>query len=236
MRGNSFDGKSWYPPPLSSLTVFDTRSFVKHRSVPLRCFSVLWDKTYSAENRDTCSFFPKNFPMPQIFRNIELHYEVFQYCDTKTFRQKIMISPTLSLIFNIFRCQKFSETQKDSPAKFLVTVRQVFDRKSWWSFRPFSPLLSLNFFATVKILKHKTEGFLDELFRYCGTKEFRKIVIPPKFSRILNFFEYPSFFWNSGGSTNVFSVLWSKTISTEERDTCPSLVLKIFWHQKVSQT
>ena len=49
---NIFDDKSWYP--LFYLRkIFQTRGFLKHRSVPLRKVSVLWDKTFSAKNRDT---------------------------------------------------------------------------------------------------------------------------------------------------------------------------------------
>ena len=53
VRQNNFDGKSWYPPPLLSPTFFDTRNFLKHRRVPLRSFSALWDKNFPTENRDT---------------------------------------------------------------------------------------------------------------------------------------------------------------------------------------
>ena len=49
---NSFDVKSWYPP-LLSVTFLDARSFLKVGRVPLRNFSVVWDKTFSTENRDT---------------------------------------------------------------------------------------------------------------------------------------------------------------------------------------
>ena len=50
----NFDGKSWYslPPPLLSIKFFDTRNFAKHRRVPLRSFSVLWDNKFSIEIRD----------------------------------------------------------------------------------------------------------------------------------------------------------------------------------------
>ena len=40
------------PPPLIH-KFLDTRNFAKHRRVPLRTFSVLWDKTFLTENRDT---------------------------------------------------------------------------------------------------------------------------------------------------------------------------------------
>ena len=39
-------------PPFLSIIFFETRMFVKHRRVPLRNFSVLWDNKFSIENRD----------------------------------------------------------------------------------------------------------------------------------------------------------------------------------------
>ena len=56
------------------------------------------------------------------------------------------------------------------PYEILGTVRQkIFDGNSWYS----PPLLSINFFATEKFLKHSTEGFAYEIFRHCQTKKFR---------------------------------------------------------------
>ena len=43
------------PSPLLSIKLFDTRIFLKHRRVPLRSFSVLWDKKFPTENRETRS-------------------------------------------------------------------------------------------------------------------------------------------------------------------------------------
>ena len=53
VRQQIFDGKSWCPLFLLSLTFFDARNFLKHRRVPLRNFSALWDKKFSTENRVT---------------------------------------------------------------------------------------------------------------------------------------------------------------------------------------
>ena len=58
VRQKNFDGKSWDPPPLLSFLCmknFDARFFLKQWRVPLRNFSVLWDKKFSTENRDTRS-------------------------------------------------------------------------------------------------------------------------------------------------------------------------------------
>ena len=60
---NNFDGKSWKPPPLLSLTIFDTRNFLKHRRAPLRNDSV--DKTILVENRNTRPLsYPFRYPKP----------------------------------------------------------------------------------------------------------------------------------------------------------------------------
>ena len=53
---------------LFSINFFDTRSFLKHRRVPLRNDSVLPDKTISTENRDTRPLFhPYHFSISEIF-------------------------------------------------------------------------------------------------------------------------------------------------------------------------
>ena len=54
IRQKIFDGKYWYsfhpPPPLSSLAFSDTKSFLKHRIVPLQNVSVRWDKNIGGES------------------------------------------------------------------------------------------------------------------------------------------------------------------------------------------
>ena len=51
VRQQIFDRKSWYS--LLGIKFFDTRNFLKHRRVPRRSFSALWDENFSTENRDT---------------------------------------------------------------------------------------------------------------------------------------------------------------------------------------
>ena len=48
---------------------------------------------------------------------------MFRYCETKQFRREIVILAP-SLIPNIFRYQKFCETQKGSSTNSFGTVRQ----------------------------------------------------------------------------------------------------------------
>ena len=54
--------------PFVGIKLFDTRSFLKHRRVPLRNDSVLPDKTISTENRDTRPLFhPYHFSISETF-------------------------------------------------------------------------------------------------------------------------------------------------------------------------
>ena len=78
------------------------------------------------------------------------------------------------------------DTLKGSTMEVFGSVRQnILDRNSWYS-----PFLSIDFFATGKILKHSTEGLLNEMFRHCETKKIsRKVLTAPTFSSIL--FRYP---------------------------------------------
>ena len=73
------------PLPQLAIKSFDARNFLEHRRVPLRNFLVLWDNSFSTENRDT-----------------HPPHEVSRYCGTIQYRQKVVM-PACSLIFNSFR-------------------------------------------------------------------------------------------------------------------------------------
>ena len=49
---------------------------------------------------------------------------MFRYCETKQFRQKIVLLPPSPVSRNSFRNQKFSEAQKGCSTKNFGTVRQ----------------------------------------------------------------------------------------------------------------
>ena len=111
---NNFDGKSWYPPPFSSLTFFDTRYFLKHREFPRRNFSALWDKKFSKENLDT--------PPPlihKLFRYREfsetqqrrVQLRIFSARWDRKFSTENLDTPPL-FIHKLFRYREFSETQQ----------------------------------------------------------------------------------------------------------------------------
>ena len=156
---------------------------VKHWGVPLRKFSAPWDREFSTESLDTPPHpLIQTFSIPEIIERLE-----------------------------------------GSPTAFFGSVRQKISEESLDT----SPsLLSINFFATRNFLKHMIEEFLYEMFRYCETKNFRqKIVILPFSSPSsllsINFFDTRNFVKDTRVALGSFSVLWDKTILTENRDTRP---------------
>ena len=73
--------------------------------------------------------------------------------ETKLFWRKILI-PAPFLNPNIFRYQKFSETRVPL-RNFSVLWDKNFDMKSWYSLPPSPPLLSMKFFDTRNLVKHR---------------------------------------------------------------------------------
>ena len=121
------------------------------------------------------------------------------YCETKSFPQKIVISP-----FDAENL-KFSIPEFFSNTRVLYEIFRYFETENFRRkivILPPLPLLSINFFATGSFLKHSTEGFLYEMFRYYETKQFRrKIVIPPP-PPFLTFSHTRSFLKHKGSSAN----------------------------------
>ena len=129
---NNFDGKSWYPPPVLSLTFFGTRNFLKHRRVPLLNDSALWD----------INFWQKIVILPpcliQHFSITEIN-ETLKDSSTKiygTVRQKKLMEnrDTTSILrrHKKFQYPKLLERQQGSSTNWFGIVRQNnFDRKTW---------------------------------------------------------------------------------------------------------
>ena len=146
VRQKNFDGKSWYPPPLLSLTFFDTRDFLKHRKVPRRNFSALWDKKFCRRKLDTPPplihklFGYRKFSETQ-HRTVPLR-NFSALWDKKIFDGKSWYYPPL--LIQLFSVPESNATVKDSPTEISGTVRQKIFEKSWYS----PPPLSRNFFAT----------------------------------------------------------------------------------------
>ena len=144
------------PLPQLAIKSFDARNFLEHRRVPLRNFLVLWDNSFSTENRDTHP--------PMKFRVTVGQYNI----DRKSW------CPLALLSLTAFGSGKVP----------LRNVLVLWDKKLWTEIRgTHSPdLLFIKFFDTGTFLEHSTEGFLYEMFWYCETTNFwRKNVIltPP---------------------------------------------------------
>ena len=150
----------------------------------------------------------------------------------KKFWQKIVILPTCS---------------------HLLTSENFFDTRNWWNTRGFPseifrhcetktfrgkilipPLLSINFLATGKLMKHSTERFPYGILRHRQTKNFwQKIVILPPSSHILppsrlQFFSIPEISETLWGSPTKFFGTVRQIFSTENHATPPTLIHKLF--------
>ena len=75
----------WYSYSLKS---FDTRTFLKHRSVRPRCFSAFWDKKTSTAKRDNPFLSINSFRTRTFLKDKSVPHEVFRYCETKWFPRK----------------------------------------------------------------------------------------------------------------------------------------------------
>ena len=81
------------PHPFLCMKSFDAKIFFKHRRVPLRSFSILWDKKFSIENRDIPLLCLK-FLIPQSSETLKgFPTKVFGTVRQKKFRRRILIFP-----------------------------------------------------------------------------------------------------------------------------------------------
>ena len=164
------------PPPARALlcmTIFDTRSFLKYRCVPLRDLSLVWNKSSTVNGE--ILFWCIKISIPEVFRNTErLNGYTTKFIGTmrhKKKSEKPVMLPRPSVREN-FRYKIFLESEKSSNTIFYGTMRRkTFDRKSWY------PILCMNFFRYPKNFCN-TEVFSNVYFYYCETKIFDKPVMP----------------------------------------------------------
>ena len=118
VRQKKVKRKSWYIPKMPKK--FWNPKKVKHQLVPPPNVSATWVKKQFPHNRDTPNI--QKILIPERFWNTEgFSYQIFWYCETKKFQQKIVINPSYAWIFSI---PENSETLKGYPTKSLCTVRQ----------------------------------------------------------------------------------------------------------------
>ncbi len=205
VRQKIFDENLDTPPSPLIHKLFRYRKFSEthRRMFQLRNFSAMWDKKIF----DGKSWYS---PLPPLIHTLfryrkfsETHRRMFQLRNfsamwDKKISTENLDTPPSPLIHKLLRCRKLSETQHRRV--HLQNFSALWDKKFSTENldTPPSPLLSIHFFATGNVLKHSTEGFLYEMFRYCKTKNFRRkiLILPPPPSYPYTF-SLPEIFWNT---------------------------------------
>ena len=166
MRQNYFDGKEWYPPPLSILTFFDTRNVLKNRRVPLRNISVLWDKIFDIKSWYSLPPSPpllsiKFFDTRNFVKHRRFPLRSFSVLWDKRFSTENRDILLLGIKF--FDTWNFLRHRRVPLRNDSVLRQNYFDGKSWYP----PPFSTLTFFDTRNFPK---QGFPHEIFRHCETK------------------------------------------------------------------
>ena len=155
---------------------------------------------------------------------------MIRYCETKQFRRKI-VKTTPSLIPNNFRYPKLFETQKGSFTKWFGTARHKLLTKN----RDTPSLPYPQHFSKTEI----NETLKDSSTKVYGTVRQKKwweiVILPPSCVGKKNF-NTRNFLKDSRVHLRTDSVLWDKTILTENRETHPSLIPNIFRYPKLFET
>ena len=177
---------------------------VKNRRVPLRSFSVLWDKTVLKENRDVALLCIKCLDTRYQWSTEGFPWEFFRDCETRSFRSKNVLYPSSPQNSAI---PGNSETQKGSLRNFSV----LRDQKVLEVSRDI-PLLELNFFETRYYWR--TEGFPHDFCRDCERRSFGQKIVIFHLSYV-KFCDAQSFLEHKCVRLIFSSVLWNKKFSTE---------------------
>ena len=129
-----FDGKSWYHPSLIHKNFFPTRNILKHRLVPWRSFSVLWDKKIRQNREASPLLCLKIFDTRTLSKHRSVLLRILSALWDKNFSTEFSDIPLL--------CIKFCDTrnflkQRTLPRRnFLVLCD-----KSFWRRNVIPPLL-----------------------------------------------------------------------------------------------
>ena len=162
-------------PLSSSITFFETKSFLKNSGTPLRKFSALRDKKLSTGNRDEpllihkFFFDTRNFPENRV---VPLHSFLFWSRETKNFDKTVMPPPLPWM--KIFDKRIFLNHQSVLQWMFRYSMTKT----SRPTLIP-PPLLSIKYFSLPAVF-WSTEGFSGEVFSVLWEKQnFDKTVKPP---------------------------------------------------------
>ena len=158
------------PPAILCKTVFDTRSFLKYRCVPLRDLSLVWKKSSTVNGE--ILFWCKNFSIPEIFWNTErLHDEVYRYYETQKESEKpvMLPRPTMREKPSI---REFSRIRERLSYDFL----RFHETKNFRRKIVIPPYYAWNF--SIPESFWNTEVFPNVFFNYYESKIIDKTVMP----------------------------------------------------------
>ena len=142
------------PLPVLCMEILDDKTFLKHRRVPLQCFSVHWDRKLPKESCDNpllsrkisdSIFLKHRMAPPRCFLVLWDHNFPIENRDF----------PLLGIKF--FDTRYFLKHRRVPQKKnFGFVRRKFFDGRSWYSCHPPPPLSSLTFSDTKSFLKHRS--------------------------------------------------------------------------------
>ena len=137
----------WHLPRLLSIKFFDTRIFVKHRRVPLRRFSALWDKK-SFESKSWYSLPPPPFSIKIFDTWIFLKHRKDSLRNDSALWHKTIWAENrdnqpLFYPWHFSVPEIFWNTEGFLYEFFWHCERKIFDRKLWYSLPPLPRLLSI---------------------------------------------------------------------------------------------
>ena len=213
MKQNSFYGKSWYPPPLSSLALFDTRSFLKHRRVFQRIFRQCEKENFWLKS--WIFFLPP--PIHKIFR-------YYFFSETQKVSPTVFFDTVRHRLFDgklwcpvFFYPRNFSLPEfcwkiERTMYKVFGTVRRKISNGIWWY-----PLPMQKMFGYQK-LSETRKGSPTMFFDTVRHQLFDGKVWCPLFLLSFKIFDARSFLKLRRDHLQSFSGLWDKRFPTELSD------------------
>ena len=117
------------PLPLLCMDVLDTKTFLKHRRVPLQCFSVLWDGKFPTEKRDIPLLSMKFFDNRNVLKHRGVPLRKFFSLWNKKFSTEILDTPLGHPSIQNFSIPGIIEWWKDCPTEFIF--RHCYTKKFW---------------------------------------------------------------------------------------------------------
>ena len=161
-----------------SYAIFFNPELFWNTRVPLRRFSVLWDKKVSKENRDIPLLAIQIFDKRTFLKTEGIPYEVFRYCEKIIFRHyrntqsyAIFLFPNFSEkrvpvgVFSVEWDKKVSRENRDIPfLSIKIFEERIFSEKWRVSLRNFSVLWE-NHYSTKSWYTILCNFFIPEIFR-----------------------------------------------------------------------